>query len=179
MHGDGGTGARVEPLVEEASSLEHVFRRERTHLLRLAAVVTGDAEAAADLVGDAFADLVAARDVRDPGAWLRVAVTRRSTSWVRRRIVARRYLEGVASTGDPSASGDGGLAPPVLDQVVADRVAVRDALSRLDPAQRAAVYLRYYLDRPEAEIAEALGCRPGTVKSRLSRAMIRLREELS
>jgi RNA polymerase sigma factor (sigma-70 family) len=39
-----------------------------------------------------------------------------------------------------------------------------------------AVVLRYYEGRSEAEIAEALGVRPGTVKSMLHRALVQLRE---
>lgn len=149
-----------------------VFRGEYSTLVRLATVITGNAEASADLVGEAFADLLDTAGVRDPAAWLRVAVTRRSRSWVRRAVVARRHLERYGPAEHGATAEDTSAVTP-------DRVAVRDALARLDPDQRAAVYLRYYLDRPEAEIAEALGCRPGTVKSRLSRAMRRLREELS
>lgn len=40
------------------------------------------------------------------------------------------------------------------------------------------VFLRYYLDLPEAEIAAALRCRPGTVKSLLHRALSTLKEHL-
>jgi DNA-directed RNA polymerase specialized sigma24 family protein len=43
---------------------------------------------------------------------------------------------------------------------------------------RAAVFRRYYLDLPETEIAAALGCRPGTVKSLLHRSMSILRGHL-
>jgi RNA polymerase sigma factor (sigma-70 family) len=56
--------------------------------------------------------------------------------------------------------------------------AVRAALARLRPRQRAAVFLRYYLDLSEADIADALECRPGTVKSLLSRALTALKEHL-
>jgi RNA polymerase sigma factor (sigma-70 family) len=45
--------------------------------------------------------------------------------------------------------------------------------------QRAVIALRYYADLPEAEIAEILGCRIGTVKSARHRAIARLREEIS
>ena len=46
-----------------------------------------------------------------------------------------------------------------------------------DPAtQRAAVVLRYYEDRSEADIADLLGVRPGTVKSLLHRGLVGLRE---
>ncbi len=44
--------------------------------------------------------------------------------------------------------------------------------------QRAAIVLRYWQDLPEAEIAAVLGCRPGTVKSLLSRGLTTLRREL-
>nr|MBA2437814.1 sigma-70 family RNA polymerase sigma factor [Acidimicrobiia bacterium] len=50
-----------------------------------------------------------------------------------------------------------------------------DALAMLNPRQRAAIVLRYYHDLPEAEIARLLSCRPGTVKSLLSRGIERLK----
>ncbi len=51
-----------------------------------------------------------------------------------------------------------------------------DALATLNERQRVAVVLRYYEDLSEAEIAVALGCRPGTVKSLLHRGLSQLRE---
>jgi RNA polymerase sigma factor (sigma-70 family) len=50
-----------------------------------------------------------------------------------------------------------------------------DAIAALPPKRRAAVVLRYYLDLSEADIAETLGVRPGTVKSLLSRGLAELR----
>jgi RNA polymerase sigma factor (sigma-70 family) len=50
-----------------------------------------------------------------------------------------------------------------------------DALAKLPARQRAALVLRYYDGLSEAEIAMALGCRPGTVKSTTSRALAKLR----
>ena len=52
------------------------------------------------------------------------------------------------------------------------------ALARLPARRRAAVVLRYYADLPLAEIAQVLGCRTGTVKSMLHRALNDLREVL-
>ena len=52
------------------------------------------------------------------------------------------------------------------------------SLLRLPYDQRAVVVLRYWLGLSEAEIASTLGCRPGTVKSRHSRALRTLRKEL-
>ncbi len=54
-----------------------------------------------------------------------------------------------------------------------------DALNRLPFRQRAVLALAYYADLPEAEIAELLGCRLGTVKSARHRALRALKKELS
>ena len=51
-----------------------------------------------------------------------------------------------------------------------------DAIRHLSPDDQVVLYLRHFLDLPEQEIATAIGKRPGTVKSRLSRARSRLRE---
>ncbi len=51
-----------------------------------------------------------------------------------------------------------------------------DALATLNERQRVAIVLRYYEDLSEADIADAIGCRPGTVKSLLSRGLTQLRE---
>jgi RNA polymerase sigma-70 factor (sigma-E family) len=61
---------------------------------------------------------------------------------------------------------------------VDDADAVRRALSRLSPAHREVVVLRYYAHLGEQQIADALGIAPGTVKSRLSRALTQLSSDL-
>jgi len=70
----------------------------------------------------------------------------------------------------------------IPDQAVADHAGdselsdvLRRALDRLPSRMRAAVVLRYYEDRSEAEIAEMLGISQGTVKSTVSRAVAKLR----
>ncbi len=52
---------------------------------------------------------------------------------------------------------------------------MRRALARLPVEQRVVLVLRFYAQLSEAEIAETLGCAPGTVKSRASRAVAALR----
>jgi len=67
-----------------------------------------------------------------------------------------------------------------LAQDQSDAVVERDflmrALAALPPRQRSVLVLRYFNDLPEAEIADALGCSVGTVKSQLSRGLARLRD---
>ena len=53
------------------------------------------------------------------------------------------------------------------------------ASARLREDDRQVIACRYFLELSEAEMAAALGCRPGTVKSRLSRALDRLRAVLA
>jgi len=60
---------------------------------------------------------------------------------------------------------------------VAVRMAVRDALGSLTRRQRAVLVLRIADDLPEAQVAQLLGCPLGTVKSALSRALAKLRED--
>ncbi len=55
---------------------------------------------------------------------------------------------------------------------------MRDALKSVTPRQRAAIVLRFYEELSEREIAGLLGCRPGTVKSLLTRGLRTLRKEL-
>lgn len=145
-------------------AFDDVYRRRRADLVRLAYVTVQSLALAEELVQDAFAELYRRRDrVQSPEAYLRRSVVNRTTSWVRRRKVENRH---------PFEPADDRLVP----QATADFVAMLAPLSR---RQRAALFLRFHEDLGEAEIAEMLGCRPGTVKSLISRALARLREGLT
>jgi DNA-directed RNA polymerase specialized sigma24 family protein len=144
-----------------------VYGRQFGAMVQLAYVTTGSVPIAEDLTQDAFLELYRRWDtVVDPPAYLRRAVLSRCTSWVRRRQLERRHarLRGVEVDAVAPLGPEG--------------VAVRAALARLRPRHRAAVFLRYYFDLSELAIADALGCRPGTVKSLLHRGLTVLREQL-
>jgi RNA polymerase sigma-70 factor (sigma-E family) len=142
-----------------------VYAAQFPALVRLAYATTLSLPAAEDLVQDAFVDLYRHWSrVTNPAAWLRRAVVNGCTSWVRRRQVERRY----------APPGESGTVPDLGPE----GAAVRAALARLGVRQRAAVFLRFYLDLSEEAIADALGCRPGTVKSLLHRGLAVLREHL-
>jgi RNA polymerase sigma factor (sigma-70 family) len=57
-----------------------------------------------------------------------------------------------------------------------ERLAVRQALRRLGPRQRAVLVARFYEDLSEEQTAELLGCSTGTVRSQMHRAIARLRQ---
>ncbi len=158
-------------------SMEHAFdefaREQLPALVRFAAVLTGDRDLAQDLVQDAL--------VRAHRHWARVTSADRPDLYLRRMVVnghlswrKRWYQRSVRPTpdyaGTEPSSGDPAAA-------VADRDQLAVLLRRLSPAQQAAIVLRFYEDRDDAEIAEAMGCATGTVRSHISRglAVLRLR----
>lgn len=162
------TRSAVEEPQTGESALDDFGALYRAHydgMIRLALVITDSMAAAEDIVQEAFVELYRRLPtIRDPERWLHTVVVNRSRSWWRRFLVARRHV----ARGSPTE-----LAPSAEEGT-----AVRQALLALNRRQRAAVFLRFYLDLPEQAIAEALGCRPGTVKSLLHRALATLREHL-
>ena len=155
------------PAAPEVGAFRDVYASQFAPLVRLAYVTTGSMPAAEDVVQDVFAEAYRRFDQIDvPVAYLRRAVVSRCISWRRRGALERRHEQTAA----------GWLADGVT--LGPDATAIRTALLRLSARQRAAVFLRYYLGLPEAEIAQTLQCRPGTVKSLLSRALVALREQL-
>jgi RNA polymerase sigma-70 factor (sigma-E family) len=137
-------------------------------LQRTAYLLVGDAGHAEDLVADVFTRLwfVWPR-LRDeaPEAYARRALANAATSWWRRRWHGERPADQLPER--PSAEDVG--------RDVVERDALRGALSSLPPRQRAAVVLRVVEDLSEADVARALGCSIGTVKSLTSRGLARLR----
>lgn len=146
-----------------APTLETLYQAQRLPMVRLAHLITGSNAVAEEIVQEAFIRLQLHWDRADnPAGYLRTIVTNLCRTQVRRREHERR------------------LVPPVLTlsfQPDIDETWV--ALCRLPFRQRAALALRFYEDLEEAEIARILGCRPGTVKSTIHRALSRLRRELS
>jgi RNA polymerase sigma-70 factor (sigma-E family) len=148
----------VEGAVDE-HLFEAVYRERYVGLVRLAYLLLSSRHEAEEVVQEAFAALHrrwASVDV--PGAYVRTAVVNGCRSRQRRAAVERSTLYAA----DRDARGLG------ADELF-------DAIAGLPQRQRAVIVLRYYEDMSEAEIAAALGCRPGTVKSLSSRALAELR----
>ena len=155
-----------------------IYRAERDGLVRLAYLMTGSQAVAEDLVQDCFVRVMARLDPdASPGAYLRRSVINACYSWHRRawrevRTGDEEKLEAVGAErrrggAAEAASGEGG-----------GDVEMWDALSRLAPRRRAILVLRFYLDLSEADVAAALGCRVGTVKSTTHRALAELRKTI-
>ncbi len=105
-------------------------------------------------------------------AWLlRILVNRTISERRRRRMPETEVLEEVHMQTDSNQNEEMALREE-------ERLSVARALEALPQEQRETVVLRFYSDLTVPEVARALGCREGTVKSRLHRAMARLRERL-
>ncbi len=144
-------------------------------LMRTAYLIVWDLPEAEDLVQETL--LKVAR------RWHRVRRMERPVAYARRMLVnlalggaarhgrRRRELTGEALPDRPDpAAGD---APPIE----ANDELLR-ALGALPPRQRTVLVLRYFLDLPEAEVAAAMKCSLGTVKSTSARALARLEQTL-
>ena len=137
----------------------------------------GTASGAEDVVQDATVRAWRAIGAVDPDRGFRswylrtVANTARNDRRSRGRRARLAVRAGVAAI-DPSAGPE--------EQAVTDleRERVVAAVNRLRSDDRLVIALRHFEHLSEAEMAEVLDCAPGTVKSRLSRAMGRLRGEL-
>ena len=145
------------------------IRGRGTGLLRIAYLLTGDRHSAEDLVQEVLEQMyVKWRRIHGmPEAYARRALVNRSANRWRRR---GRRPEA------PLAGHD--VAAPDHSEHVVVRDAVLSALRTLPPRQRAAVVLRYLEDLPVAEVARALDCSEGNVKSSVSRGLVRLRAAL-
>ena len=155
--------------------LGELYLRYADEATRLAYLLTGDRALAEDIAQDAFVRLAGRlAHLRDQGAfapYLHRTVVNLSRSYFRRRKVERAYL-------DRARGALGGGEPGVRDRSIEDREVLWAAMSRLSARQRAAIVLRFYEDLSEAQIAEILRCRPGTVKSLVSRGLEAMRSEV-
>lgn len=151
-------GDEAEP---EVASYEQAYRACYGRLTRVAYLITGSNEAAEEVVQDAFVALYPRfTRVRSPEAYLYRSVVNGSRGWLRRRWMADRLGHRPVVTEVPA---------PELDET-------REALDQLPPGRRAVVVLRFYADLSLPEIAAALGCGTGTVKSQLHRGLAQLRK---
>lgn len=146
-----------------------VFVATRSNsLMRTAYLLTGVRADAEDLLQTTLAKVFLSwARIDDKGAAdayaRRTMITTQISFWRRRKVIE------VVTDRVPEVAA--AQAPDIDDDLWV-------ALTQLPKRQRAVVVLRYYEDLSEAEIATALGCSNGTVKSQASKALAKLREAL-
>lgn len=139
-------------------------------LRRTAYLLCGDVHSADDVVQVAITRLYTswrkARAADDLDAYVRAILVRtflneRRRPWSRVHLFER--VDELQAVANPDFE---------------TREEVRVALTRVPPGQRAALVLRFLFDLPVAEVARALGCSEGTVKSQTSAGLTALRTQL-
>jgi RNA polymerase sigma-70 factor (ECF subfamily) len=151
-------------MVERYGVFDEFYRAERSNVLRAVVFALDDADLGLESTDEALARAYERWDevgaMRNPAGWVfRVAVNL-GRNRLRRRLLERRKP-----------------VPPDRDRPDIEGVAdpaVAHALAQLPLDQRVVVVLRFHLDWSIDEIAEAVDCASGTVKSRLHRALHRL-----
>lgn len=143
------------------AALTDLFRTWREPMSRLAYVLTCDAGCADEIVQEAFLQLHSRWErVDNPAGYLRTAVVNGCRSNQRHVAVVQR-----TPTERP------GVAALAADEI-------GDALAKLDHRYRAVLALRFYCDLSDDEIASVLGIRRATVRTRVRRALMKLRQEI-
>lgn len=142
---------------------EALVTQNENRLYQAALAILGDPHEAEDAVQDAFVRYLerAPEDLESPSAWLMRVLVNGCKS--RLRLAWRRV----------------GPLPETLPAPGPEEREELEELFSLPPEDRAVIHLHYYDGFSTGEIAQMLGQRPGTVRSRLSRARERLRKLLT
>jgi RNA polymerase sigma factor (sigma-70 family) len=163
----------------DLGAYEQLVWRYQQPVFRAAYLVTRSAADAEEAAQDAFVKAHAALGRFRTGAplrpWLmRIAV---NESRNRRRAAGRRAALTLRAAADQALQEE--VHSPEAALLAAERHReLLEALERLDEKDRLVIGCRFFLELSERETAEVLGWRVGTVKSRLSRALGRLRSEI-
>lgn len=154
--------------ISASASFEAFYRANRAGVGRALAITVRDPSLAAEAVDEAMARAYErwqhVEKLDNPVGW----VYRVGLNWSRSLLRRATRPAPIWLTANPVVLDDTGLDPAV------DR-----ALGELSVDQRAVVVCRLLIGYSEAQTAKALGIRPGTVKSRLSRATVRLQQRLA
>ena len=164
MANDAGLILRLQ--AGDLEALGIVYDRHKQLVFRTALAITGDADAAADLLQDVFLRMYRFICRFDPQLpmepWLYRMTANLSYTWVRRH----RWLRPLEDVVEWLA-GDRRASPANMAEVNEENRFVQQAISALPIAQRIVVVLYYIDDLSLQEISEILEIPEGTVKSRL------------
>jgi RNA polymerase sigma-70 factor (sigma-E family) len=155
-------------------SFTSYVRARQPMLLRTARSLTANPSDAEDLLQTALTKTYV--------AWERIEDHRALDGYVRRALLntrtsqwRKRKVDEFTCDELPEPEPALGAADPAEQQALHD--AMWRAITKLPARQRAMVVLRYYEDLSEVQTAEVLGVSVGTVKSAVSRALGKLRED--
>lgn len=161
----------------DVAAYEELVRRHQEVAFRVAWLVLRDPDEARDAVQEAFVKAYAALPRFRRGAPFRPWLCRIAANEARNRGRSSRRRDALA-VRMAAASGDVAASPEATALSNDDARSLVRALEALRDEDRTVVAYRYLLEMTEAETAEVLHIPVGTVKSRLSRALVKLRTHL-
>lgn len=166
----------------DVGAYERLVHEHQTVAFRAAYTITGDPTEAEDAAQEAFIKAYRALHNFRPGApfrpWLLAIVANEARN--RRRSVGRQTGLALRAAQTATTTSPSPETAPEVSAIAAERRAeLINGLNGLGESDRMVISCRYFLELSEEETATTLGCARGTVKSRLSRAMARLRESMT
>jgi RNA polymerase sigma-70 factor (ECF subfamily) len=163
----------------DVSAYEQIVERYQEPVFRAAYLVTRSAADAQEAAQDAFVKAYAALGRFRSGSPLRPWLMQIAVNESRNRLRAAGRREALALRAAAERQAEGADPSPEAAVLTAERRrALLAAVDRLREEDRLVISCRFFLDLSERETADVLGWRHGTVKSRLSRALERLRADL-
>ncbi|HZD75312.1 MAG TPA: sigma-70 family RNA polymerase sigma factor [Actinomycetota bacterium] len=155
---------------------ESLVRRYQDIAYRTACLITGSPADAEDATQEGLVKAWHALDRFRSDApfrpWLLAIVANEARN---RRRSGRRQDDLAMRVAEARPSGDAAPSPEAAALADERRRALLRAVAGMQERDRQVIAARFFLELSERETAEVLGCRPGTVKSRVSRALTRLR----
>jgi RNA polymerase sigma factor (sigma-70 family) len=159
----------------DLTAYEELVRRHEDVAFRTAYLILRDPDDAGDAAQEAFVRAHQRISRFKAGGqfrpWLMRIVVNQALNMQKARRRRRAAAERLTAEHPPAEIG--------IDERIMERERARalwSALEALGERERAILYLRYFLQMSEGELAEYLGCAPGTVKSRIHRALQKLRD---
>ncbi len=167
----------VERAKHDREAFAELYRRHYRLLANYVFRRIGDSHATEDLVSDVFLIVLRALPrYRYRGVPVRYWLLRIATNTVNRWARKRQRRQQAGRTHADLEAGEATATSSVPGDRLDERT--QRALLSLPPRYQAVLALRYLEGLHTAEVAAVLGCRTGTVKSRLARARNALREKL-
>jgi RNA polymerase sigma factor (sigma-70 family) len=163
----------------DTAAYEEIVRRYQQVAFRTAYMITGSAAEAEDAAQEGLMKAYRALDRFRPGATARPWLLRIVANEARNRVRSTQRRLGLElRLADGFRPGDAAPSPEAATVAAEDRDRLLRLVNGLGEEDRLVITSRYFLELSGEETAAALGIPEGTVKSRLSRALARLRAKL-